>query len=252
MKKWQSLVLLVVLMVVLPMCAMALEPVKITSTTDNGDGTVTITWDNPNSGTVTVGSLVWQNQESGNMIIPEFEVSGNTYTFNNLAPGMEYALLVMPDVELDYADMVTVRVQDVPEFDEFQFRMKDANLTYFVPTEENYSYNYTTNTNNDKIYELLDEKQFWMKIDFGHQNRSTTIVVPILTVVTSPTGFVWAVPDEVELTKNTIGFWRTMVYMNDAFQMMHDASGEIPTGEYSVKVYLKGKFVGEDTFVIKP
>lgn len=246
-----KLVALVVLVCLLPVCALALEPVKITSMNDNGDGTVTITWDNPNNGVVTVGSLAMSGLDAGNAIVPDFDITGNTYTFKNLAPGLEYGLVVMPEVELDYADLQFIEVADVPEFDDFHFVVKDANLTHFLPTESSYSYNYANDLSNEKIYDLLDERQFWVKIDFSHLSHRNSFTVPVLTVVTSPTGYVETDADEIEITANCIGFWRTMVYMNGALEAMYETSGEIPTGEYNVKVYLDGAFAGESSFVVK-
>ena len=57
MKRFISKLLAAALAVMLfaaPVCALAAQPITITSVTDNGDATTTITWDNPNSGTVTV------------------------------------------------------------------------------------------------------------------------------------------------------------------------------------------------------
>ena len=45
-------------------------------------------------------------------------------------------------------------------------------------------------------------------------------------------------------------FWITMLYMNDAFENMHEAYGRIPAGKYKVKLYVDGGLVGQTSFTI--
>lgn len=251
MKKIAVLVLALMLSCLFAVCALADDAITITSVRTNYDGTVTITWDNPNGGALTVGSLVAENEDAGNQISVEFDVYGSSYTYTNLAPGVDYMLLVFPGVDVSSAAIQTVTVPEPGNFDDFRFTIKDVNLCYFVPKGNDYTYNYAKDLSNDKIYDMLDEKQFLVRIDFRHANLSQTQTLPVLTVVTSPTGHVVTDYDYVDITAGYIGFWRTMVYMNDALSRMHDLHGEIPTGKYSVKVYLDGGYVGESSFTIK-
>lgn len=254
MKRFISKLLAAALAVMLfaaPVCALAAQPITITSVTDNGDATTTITWDNPNSGTVTVGSIVYDSGEAGNQIIADFEITGNTYTFRNLAPQVDYLLLVCPGTDLENAGVVPYTPPAVGDFDDFYFTLQEAKLAYFVPKGDSYSYNYADSLSNSEIYDLLDEKQFWVKVDFDHVTYTNDFTFSTLTVVTSPTGYVVTVADDLEIPKYTTGFWQTMVYMNDALAIMHEANGEIPTGEYNVQFYMDGRFAGEDSFTIK-
>lgn len=252
MKKTRTALLVLTLLIscLYTSCALAVQPITITSVNNNADGSVTIGWDNPNSGTVTVGSLVMSDDAAANQIIVESEVYGSSYTFCELAPGVEYALLVMPELDINNAGIEFVTAPEMPAFDDFRLSVTDVNLTYFVPKGSSYTYNYATDLSPDEIYDLLDEKQFWVRINFRHADFNNSFTVPVLTVVTSPTGNVTTQYDDLEITKDTIGFWRTMVYMNNSFENMHE-NGGIPSGKYSVKVYVDGGYVGESSFTIK-
>ena len=255
MKKAISILLTLVLTVALcvaPAGALAAQPITITSVTQNDDATVTITWNNPNGGTVTVGSLIMDDGTAGNRINAEFDVVGSTYTYRNLAPGQNYVLLVFPGVDLENAGMEMISVPEITQkFEDIYFVVKDANLAYFDVHGDSYSYNYASGLNNREIYDMLEDKQFWVKIDFDHVAFSYAQNFQSLTVVTSPTGYVATSALDIEIAEYTTGFWQTMVYMNQALADMHDANGEIPTGKYTVEVYLDGNFVGESYFMIK-
>lgn len=251
-RKWIAALVLAMLLVCLSAAgALALEQVKFTSMKQNDDGTVTVTWDNPNGGAVTMGSLVIGNDDAANQIVPEFDVTGNSYTFRNLAPGMDYYLLVFPGVELDYGDICMVSIPELPAFDDFRFTILDLHLTHFVPRGSNYKYNYSKDLTPQEIYNMLDDHYFMVKIDFRHQTFNKSFTLPILTVVTSPNGCVVADAREITISEDSYGLWQTMAYMNNAFAAMHDMNGKIESGEYSVKVYLDGGFVGESSFTIR-
>lgn len=252
-RKWGvAIAIALLLSCLLTVSALATEQVQITSTHTNNDGTVTVNWNNPNSGTVTVASMVIGNESAGNTLVPEFNITGSSYTFRNLAPGMDYYLFVIPGVETNYADAAVVSIPELPDFTDFRFSILDLHLTHFIPKGSSYKYNYSEDLSPQEIYNMLDEQAFMVKIDFRHQTFNDSFTLPILTVVTSPTGYVVADAREVTISEDSYGFWQTMAYMNDAFSNMHDASGQIPTGEYSVKVYLDGGFVGESSFTIYP
>lgn len=254
MKKFLCSFLSVIMMFVciVPLNAQASQPISITSVVDNGDSTVTITWDNPNSGKVNVGYLLYDDGSAGNRITADFDISGSSYTFNTLAPGYDYVLLVFQGQDLDNAGMELYSAPAATPLEDFYFSVLDANLAYFTTTSSgSYSYNYATKLSNRKIYDMLDEKDFWVKIDFEHLAHTNELHLPILTVVTAPTGYVIAQADETELSEYVTSFWKTMVYMNDELSYLHQLHGEIPTGEYKVEVYLDGHYVGESSFVIK-
>ena len=232
--------------------ALAAQPITITSTNINSDGSVTIRWNNPNGGKVTVGSLVMDDGQAGNRINVEFDVAGSAYTYYDLAPGREYALLVFPDVDLDNAGVEYVNLPAITRrFDEIHFEVQDANLAYFTLKNGSYSYNYAKNLTNREILNMLDEKEFWVKVDFNHVAFSYDQYFQSLTVVTSPTGYVATAAQTIEIPAYTTGFWQAMVYMNDALLNMHEANGQIPTGKYTVEVYLDGTFAGDSYFYIK-
>lgn len=251
-KTWLAALAALLAVCLLPGMALALEAVEITSIQDHGDGTVTMTWDNPNHGPVTVGYLVVADEAAGNRIQVETDVYDDSYTFTTLAPGREYALLVMPEMETDYMDVGGVTVSVPPAFDDFRISVTDTNLTYFVMKGNDYSYNYAHDLSNRKILELLDEKDFWVRMNISLSARSQTITLPVLVVVTSPTDYVVAQYSEMELEKDWISFWRTMVYMNDAFADMAEQTGEIPAGKYTVEVYLDGRFLDRSSFTMTP
>lgn len=236
----------------LPGMALALKTVDITSVQDHGDGTVTMKWDNPNDGPVTVGYMVMADESAGNRIQIETDVYGRSYTFTTLAPGREYVLLVMPGMETDYMDVYDLVVSVPPAFDDFRISVTDTNLTYFVMRGDSYSYNYAHELSNRKILEMLDEKEFWVRMNISLSARSQTVTLPVLVVVTSPTDYVVAQYSEMEIKKDWTSFWRTMVYMNDAFADMVEQTGEIPAGKYTVEVYLDGQFLDRTSFTMTP
>lgn len=251
-RKWMaSVVLAVLLCCVFVSCALALQPIEITSTVDHGDGRVTITWNNPNGGTAIVGSLVNGNEEAGNRINIEQDISGNSYTYENLAPGLDYILLVMPDLALENAGFDEITVREPPKFDNFRLTLKNSCLMYAVFKDDgNYTYNYASDLSPQKIYDMLQDKLFLVRLDFSHSAISSSQTYPILTVVTSPTGYVMTDYREIQFTKDVIGFWQTTLCMNNDLLAMYENYGEIPTGRYDVKVYVDGEFVGETSFTI--
>ena len=88
MKKPISILMVLVLTLTLcaaPLGALAAQPISITSVNVNDDASVSITWDNPNGGKVTVGSLILDDGTAGHRINAEFDVSGSSYTYRNLA-----------------------------------------------------------------------------------------------------------------------------------------------------------------------
>ena len=244
--------LLALVICIAPLSAFAAQPITITSVTVNDDATVDITWNNPNGGKVTVGSLVVDDGTAGNRIMAEFDVSGSSYTYRNLAPGLDYYLLVFPDVDLNNAGLELASIPEITrQFEDIYFDVQDANLTYFVTSGSNYSYNYAKDLTNDEIYDLLEKKEFWVKMDFNHVSFSYDQSFQSLTVVTSPTGYVTTSAVEITIPKYTTAFWQTMAYMNQAFADMYAATGEIPSGEYTVDFYLDGHFAGDSSFYIK-
>lgn len=251
--KWMAIVMLAVMLcAACASCALAMEPIEITSTVDHGDGTVTVYWNNPNGGMVTVGSLVNGSEEAGNRIVIETDIWGDSYTYRNLAPGMEHILLVMPEMELNYAGLDLITVKEPPEFDDFNLRITDCYLMYAVFKEDgNYSYNYAKDLSRQKMYDMLWDKAFLVRLDFRVPASGSNRNLPILTVVTSPTGYVVTDYRELEIAANYIGFWQTTAYMNEALLNMHDQHGEIPAGRYDVKVYVDGAYAGETSFTIK-
>ena len=255
MKKPISILMVLVLTLTLcaaPLGALAAQPISITSVNVNDDASVSITWDNPNGGKVTVGSLILDDGTAGHRINAEFDVSGSSYTYRNLAPGQNYYLLVFPGTDLENAGLDIVSVPEITrKFDEFYFVLQDANLAYFDLKGDSYSYNYAKDLTNREIYDMLDAKQFLIKMDFDHITFSYDQSFHGLTVVTSPTGYVTTSALEVEISKNTTAFWQAMAYMNQSFADMYDANGEIPKGKYTVEFYMDGCFVGESYFNIK-
>jgi len=252
-RKWMfSIFLAALLCLTITACALAAEPITVTSTTDHGDGTVTIRWDNPNGGAVTIGSLVNGSEQARNRINIETDVWGDSYTYTNLAPGLEYILLVMPELELENAGMDIVTVGDVPEFDDFRLQIKDCYLMYAVFKENgDYSYNYAKDLTTQKMLDLLYERSFLVRLDFRHTTFSNSKKYPILTVVTSPTGYVVTDYRDITIPANCLGFWQTTAHMNDALLTMYEDHGYIPTGRYDVKVYVGGEYVGETSFKIQ-
>ncbi|MGN0996451.1 MAG: hypothetical protein ACI4PG_06055 [Candidatus Ventricola sp.] len=250
-KAWLIALTLIWMICLCPVASLALETIEITSTKTNSDGTVTIAWNNPNGGSVTVGSLVLTEGETGNKILVEQNVRGSTYTYTNLAPGMDYALLVLPGLELQYAGIDYVTVPELPKFDQFRFTVKSTDLTYFVPKGNDYSYNYAHDLSNDKIYELMSEKQFWVRMNFSLSPRSRTLTMPTLMVVIAPNGYVATDYGDMEIKSKWESYWRTMIYMNGAFEDLHAQCGEIPAGKYIVRMYMDGCFVSETSFTIR-
>ena len=116
MRKTISILLALLLTLTLcitPLSALAAQPITITSVTVNSDASVTITWNNPNGGKVTVGSLIVDDGTIGHRINAEFDVSGSMYTYRNLAPGKEYYLLVFPGTDLENAGLEIVNVPEI-------------------------------------------------------------------------------------------------------------------------------------------
>lgn len=250
-KTWILALTLALLLCLCPIVSLATEAIEITSVRSNSDGTVTIAWNNPNGGPVTVGSRVMNDSDTGNKILVEQNVTGSTYTFTDLAPGMEYALLVFPDLDLQYAGVELVTVPELPDYDGFRISVKDTNLTYFVMKGNNdYSYNYAHDLSNDRIYELLQEKQFWVRMNFNVSPRGQSVTLPTLVVVTAPNGYVLTDYSDMEVKKNWQSYWRTMIYMNGAFEDLYEACGEIPAGKYTVRLYVNHGFVSESSFTI--
>ena len=252
-RKWiASAILAAMLCCILVSCALAVESISITSVVDHGNGKVTVGWNNPNGGVVTVGSLVNGSAEAGNRINIETDITGDSYTFENLAPGLDYFLMVMPGLDLDHAGIEMITVQEPPAFDDFRLTLKDSGLMYAVFKDNgSYSYNYADELSPSKIFELAQEKAFLVRLDFRHPTFSSKKTVQILTVVTSPTGYVVADYRDMDIPANCVGFWQTTAHMNDALLTMHDDLGAIPSGRYDVKVYVDGGFVGETSFKIK-
>ena len=249
-KTWILALSLALLLCLCPIVSLATESIEITSVRSNSDGTVTIAWNNPNGGSVTVGSRVMNDSDTGNKILIEQNVAGSTYTFTNLAPGMEYMVLVFPDLDLQYAGIELVTVPELPDYDGFRISVKDTNLTYFVMKGNDYSYNYAHDLSNDRIYELLQEKQFWVRMNFNVSPRGHSVTLPTLVVVTAPNGYVLTDYSDMEVKKNWQSYWRTMIYMNGAFEDLYEACGEIPAGKYTVKLYVDHGFVSESSFTI--
>lgn len=245
-----ALLTLLVLLCALPALALGLEPIQITSVVKNRDGSVTMQWDNPNDGNVTLAYLPLVQQETGNGLVIENIVQGSSYTFRHLAPGYSYILAAIPGVEVDYAGLTDVSIPEPSRFDSFRFSVTDTNLTYFVPKGNTYSYNYANDFSNDKIYELMEEKEFWVRLNISLTARSSSITLPALTVVIAPNGYVVAQCIDLELKERWESFWCTMLYLNNAFEELHDYCGEIPAGKYRVRLYLDGKFVDETSFRI--
>lgn len=232
-------------------CAMAVEPLEITSTVDHGNGKVTIEWNNPNGGNVTVGSLVNGSQEAGNRINIKQDISGNSYTFEDLAPGLDYILLVMPELDINNAGLDVVTVKIPPEFDAFGLSLKESYLMYAQFKEGGgYSYNYAADLSTSKMLDLLDERAFLVRLDFRHPVFRNSRTLPILTVVTSPTGYVMTHYGELKIPKDHAGFWQTTMLMNDHLMTMYEDHGSIPTGKYRVQVYVDGASLGETSFTI--
>ena len=249
-KAWVLLMAAVLLCCLLPVAALGMEQVEITSVDVHRDGSVTVKWNNPNSGTVTVGCLPMLDTETGNKFLIEKNVTGSSYTFNILAPGVEYLLAVIPGTDTNYAGLELVTVPEPGPFDEFRLSITDTYLTYFVPKGNTYSYNYANELTNERIYELLDEKQFWVRLSLSLSARSSTISCPALTVVTAPNGYVATQYSDLQFKEGWQSFWITMLYMNDAFENMHEACGRIPAGKYKVKLYVDGGLVGQTSFTI--
>ena len=252
-RKWCAACFLTVMMcLAFAACALAAQPVTITSTVDHGDGRVTVRWNNPNSGPVTVGSLVNGSEQARNRINIETDIWGDSYTYTNLAPGLEYILLVMPELDLDYAGMDVVTVGELPEFDDFRLQISDCYLMYAVFKDDgNYSYNYAKDLTTKKMLELLHERSFLVRLDFRHKTLGDSRTYPVLTVVTAPTGYVVTDYRDITIPKNCVGFWQTTAHMNDALLTMYEDHGYVPTGRYDVKVYMGGEFVGETSFKIE-
>lgn len=251
-RKWLATAILSVLLCcMLATCALAAQPIEITSTTDHGNGKVTIQWYNPNSGAVTVGSLVLGSESAGNKINIEQDVYGNSYTYEDLAPGMDYYLLVMPELDLNNAGMTMVTVKEPGEFDDFRLTLKESYLMYAkFRSDGNYTYNYAKELSTQKIYSKLQEEAFLVRLDFRHPSFSSSRTMPILTVVTAPTGYVMTDYSELTVPSNCSGFWQTTLFMNNHLLTMHDNYGDIPTGRYDVKVYVDGRYLGETYFTL--
>ena len=252
-RKWLASGMLALMMCfVFAACALAVEMIEITSAVDHGDGTVSICWDNPNGGAVTVGSLVNGSEQAGNKIIIDTDIWGDSYTYTNLAPGLEYILLVMPEFDLDHAGIDIITVQEPDAFDDFRLDLTDSYLMYAVFREDgNYSYNYAKDLTTQKMLELLYERSFLVRLDFRHTTFRDSRTYPILTVVTSPTGYVVTDYRDITIPANCYGFWQTTAHMNDALLAMYEDHGYIPTGRYDVKIYVGGKFAGETSFKIQ-
>lgn len=250
-KTWLAALAMALLVCLLPVMALALEKVEITSVTDNGDCTATMRWNNPNGGKVTVGAMAMTDDAAGNKLMIERNVTGSSFTFSTLAPEVDYLLLVCPDLELDYAGVEPFRMSEPGKFDDFHFSVKDTNLMYFVMKGNDYSYNYAHDLSNDRIEDLLDEKDFWVRMNISVSARSKDTTLSTLVVVTSPTGYVATSASDMTIEKDWISFWRTMIYMNDAFEEMIEATGEIPTGKYQVKLYVDGRLANTSSFTIK-
>lgn len=249
-RKWLATMLLAALLCcALATCALAYQPVEITSTTDHGNGKVTIKWNNPNGGAVTVGSLVLGSEYAGNKINIEQDVYGSSYTFEALAPGMEYYLMAMPELDLDNAGITMVTVKEPGSFDNFRLTLKESYLMYAkFRSDGNYTYNYAKDLSTKKIYSMLEEQAFLVRLDFRHPVFSSSRTLPILTVVTAPTGYVMTDYNEVKIPSNCDGFWQTTMFMNNHLATMYDNYGEIPTGRYDVKVYVDGEYLGATHF----
>lgn len=93
-KAWVLLLAAVLLCCLLPIAALGMEQVEITSVDIHRNGSVTVKWNNPNSDTVTVGCIPML-EGTGNKFLIEQGVTGSSYTFNILAPGVEYLLAVI-------------------------------------------------------------------------------------------------------------------------------------------------------------
>lgn len=250
-RKWTIAMLLAALLCcAMVSCALAAQPVEITSTVDHGDGKVTIHWNNPNGGNVTVASML-SEAHGGNMISLETNVSGSSYTFEELAPGYEHILLAMPGFDTANAGVSVVTVKTPPEFDNFRLTLKESYLMYAVFREDgDYTYNYAKDLSPKKIQEMLEDKSFLVRLDFRHPTFSSSRTLPILTVVTSPTGYVATDYRDFRIPADCIGFWQTTLHMNGPLQAMYEENGSIPTGRYKVQVYVDGETVGETTFTL--
>lgn len=250
----KKLALLLLVLLLLPVASLAADTVTITSVEDFGNCAVTVNFDNPLGGKTTLLALHEDYAvNKGGFSFGEASQYESSYTFYDLAPGETYMLYALNEDDSDSAGFYLHTVTEPMKYSSNDVRLYDVNLCYFRPdsVQGDYGYNYATKLSAGKIESMLHEEMFLIKADFRHNVFSSDFDQRILTVVRTPSGMVLTNATDTTISKDCVGFWLTVMYMNDAFNEMIESTGSIPSGRYDVEVYLEGKLLGTDSFTIK-
>ncbi len=250
-RRFVSFLLLLLAALLAPM-AQAAPAKRMTATvTDNGNGTVTLTWEDPNGhGPYTLGFFdkmtasyardEWNCDLAWTVTEP---VEENTYTFGDLLPGRSYWLVVQDSQGSTI--YVAYDAEPVQPFHGMPITM-GVKLRKQGPGGLEAVKAFSAKA----IAEASDDVDYGARIqlDYGYLREARTYHG--LVVLTAPTGAYVTVADELTFPQNSkYTFWNFYPFTFH-FDVMADVYGEIPTGAYTLSLYLDGQHVADYCFEV--
>ncbi|MBQ8654994.1 MAG: hypothetical protein IJ507_08635 [Clostridia bacterium] len=215
---------------------------KITSCTTNYDGSVTVKW---SGGTAPYSvHYAFAEGDPGFWWTDEDGLRGNSFTFEWLAPGVEYVLTVK-----DSNDKRATRNHEVSSY---VYNEIGCNFSLQPRTRINGEVSNVKNFSSYRITTDLPFTEYGMHIKLTNAQLARARSYHFKYVVYAPNGWaevVWA--GELDLPKGRNGgtVWK-FIPVTGFFETLDTWYGDIPRGNYEVALYLDDARVVTKTFYV--
>lgn len=242
-KVWIALFVSLLIVAIATMASASADPTLNISTMENGD--VLVSWDAfGNESTYEVrytidgGHIRWGDYESTN-------VRGTSYTLTDLVPGQRYQIYV-GNGNQSITQNYYIHTEDFTGF-------KNDIRIVLDPKNMKDGHTHMIDALSVRDIESGDGYAYGLRIEYHYPSLNNPRTYKSSLAISSPLGYVaYTHVEPFDMPKGSTYTYYGFFDLTYYFETLRDDYGVIPTGTYSLELYLDGDLAGSNTFEVLP